>query len=608
MKKNLLLLFFLIPIFLNPPVYSQKQGKAKVDSLITRLNNYKPEDTVKVGLYRDISFEEYGIDPKLGVKYGEKGIALAEQLNDRKGLVFCLITTGVCYWAASNFPRSLELQLHALKIAEEMGYKIGIAKASGNIGNVYADQKNYPKALEYYNKALKISEELHDVRGIARKLGNIGTIYKEIEPPDYPKALEYYFKALKKYEEAGEKRGIVVTLENISWVYSGQSLYKQAIQYLNRALDIALKIGEPRWIMYYYGTLGEDYYDMATDKSEKYRPTLNSMSKDEKEKSLKRALSYLLQAVETAKRIKASKQMIDWYESVSKVYRATGDWEAAYYYADSSHTINDSVFTRENKIAIANLESRRETEVKQKEIELQATRLEKATIQRIALAGGLIGLIIIILLIYSSKRKSDRLLLNILPAKIAKRLKNREKPIADMFENAAVVFIDIVDFTGFSKDKDPHYIIEVLTDFFGRLDIIGEKYGMEKIKTIGDCYMAVSGLPEPVPESVERAASFAIECRDLMKNYRTRDGQVIHVRIGIDAGAVIAGVIGDVRFSYDLWGDIVNTASRMESLGMEGEVQITERVKVKLNSKFGFRERGELEVKGKGKMNTWWLV
>jgi class 3 adenylate cyclase len=222
-------------------------------------------------------------------------------------------------------------------------------------------------------------------------------------------------------------------------------------------------------------------------------------------------------------------------------------------------------------------------------------------------AGGLLGLIIIILLIYLSRRKSERLLRNMLPAKIARRLKKREKPIADLFENAAVVFADIVDFTGFSKDKDPHQVVEVLTDIFSRLDALSDKFGLEKIKTIGDCYMAVGGLPVPNKNSVENAARFAIACREMMRNYKTIDGQNINIRIGMDAGQVIAGVIGEKRFSYDLWGDIVNTASRMEALGMEGEIQITETVAKRLQGKFTTIERGELTVKGKGKMKTWLL-
>ncbi|MCX6248804.1 MAG: tetratricopeptide repeat protein [Bacteroidetes bacterium] len=605
-RTGSLFLLFLIPFAFQG--LAQQQGKKDLKSLLVRLATYQKEDTVKIGLYRDIAFLSYSTNPKTGIDYGEKGIALAEKLNYRKGLIFCLISTGVCYWSTSNYPKALEILLKALKISEEDGNKTGIAKASANIGSVYADEANYPKALEYYFKALKISEELNDKTGIARKLGNIGTVYKEMNPPDYPQALEYFSRALKYYEETGEKRGVAVTLENISWVYSGQSLYKKAIDGLNKALPIVEETGEPRWIMYYYGTIGEAYYNMATDTSVKYRKTLNSLSQGEKSSFLNQSLGYLFKAAETAKEIKADKQLISWYTDIRDAYKSLGNWESAYRYSILSNNLKDDLFTQEKNLKIANLEAIRETQVKQKEIELQTERLARTRIQLIAVAGAFLGLIIIVLLVYLSRRKSERLLRIMLPAKIARRLKKKEKPIADMFENAAVVFADIVDFTGFSKDKDPHQVIEVLTDIFGRMDALSDKFGLEKIKTIGDCYMAVSGLPVPSHDSVENAANFAIACRELMREYKTRDGESIGIRIGMDAGQVIAGVIGEKRFSYDLWGDIVNTASRMESLGVVGEVQITENVVKRLQGKYITKERGEQVVKGKGTMKTWLLV
>ena len=151
-----LLLFVLISI---SPGFAAKQGKEKVDSLLGRLAIHKTDDTAKIALYRDIAFEYYGIDPKIGNSIWRKRDRISEQLNYRKGLIFCLISTGVCYWASSNFPKALELLLKALKIAEEEGNRTGISKACANIGSVYADEKDYTKALEYYFKALKISRK-----------------------------------------------------------------------------------------------------------------------------------------------------------------------------------------------------------------------------------------------------------------------------------------------------------------------------------------------------------------------------------------------------------------------------------------------------------------
>ena len=605
--KNALLPVLLILLTLFDPRegFAEKQVNPKLDSLVEALNNHQRDDTLKVKLLNEIAFEYYGIEPKKGIEYGERGINLAESLNDEKDLIFCLISTGACYWAASDYPKALENLFMALKISEKTGNKTGISKASGNIGNVFAEQKNYEKALEYYKKALDISQELKDTKGMARKLGNIGTIYKELG--NYPVALDYYSKALKYYEEAGEKRGIAVTLQNIGWVYSDKEEYKTALEYFQKAIEIATQTGEPRWIMYDYGTIGQLYYNLATKTSEK-NPNFLLFTINQKESYLKLAIEYAEKAVEIGEKIGATKQLIDWYHDQSDAYRQLGDWKNAFKYLKESHAMKDSVFTMESNVKLANLDARRETEVKEKEIQLQKTRLEKANIQRLAEAGGLLALIIIVLLIYLSRRRSEKLLSNMLPATIARRLKKREKPIADLFEEAAVVFIDIVEFTKFSKDKDPRYVVEILTDFFTSLDIMAGKYGMEKIKTIGDCYMVVSGLPEPISDSIPRAARFALESRDLMKSYTTKDGHHIHVRIGMDAGKVVAGVIGDRKFSYDLWGDVVNTAAKMENQGIEGEIQVTENVMKKLDDSFILTERGEMEIKGKGKMKTWLLV
>jgi len=322
---------------------------------------------------------------------------------------------------------------------------------------------------------------------------------------------------------------------------------------------------------------------------------------------LQKSIEYSLTAYRLGKQIPALDEVRSWTKSLSDAYRELNDFKRSYYYLDSNRIFKDSVFNIEKEKLINNMSTRREMDVKEKEIQIKTVSLEKAKIQRIALAGGLIGLIIILFVIYRGHRKSERLLLNMLPAKIARRLKLKEKPIADLFRDASVVFIDIVEFTSFSKNKEPDYLVSMLTDFFTKLDELSGKHGMEKIKTIGDCYMAVCGLPEPLPDSVDRTARFALDSRDLMRSYKTADGCNIRVRIGIDTGKVVAGVIGEKKFSYDLWGDVVNTAFHMESHGIPGEIQITENVFHKLDGKFKMKERGEVEIKGKGKMRTWIL-
>jgi adenylate cyclase len=206
------------------------------------------------------------------------------------------------------------------------------------------------------------------------------------------------------------------------------------------------------------------------------------------------------------------------------------------------------------------------------------------------------------------KERSEQLLLNILPAEIADRLrKNNESP-AEHFEEATILFADIVGFTSLSARMDPLQLVAGLNQIFSTFDHLTEKHGLEKIKTIGDAYMVVGGLPVSRPDHAEAIANMALDMQDYMHDMENIFGESLQIRIGINTGSVIAGVIGIKKFIYDLWGDAVNVASRMESHGKPGYIQVTEATYHKLQDKYFFEPRGTIEVKGRGEMMTYWLV
>jgi class 3 adenylate cyclase len=204
------------------------------------------------------------------------------------------------------------------------------------------------------------------------------------------------------------------------------------------------------------------------------------------------------------------------------------------------------------------------------------------------------------------RARSERLLLNVLPAPVAERLKRDPAPIADRHPEASVLFADICDFTTLSSTLEPEALVRLLNRVFTEFDHVVARYGLEKIKTIGDAYMAVAGVPVPVPDHLERVADAAIAMREVVAGL-PQDDVPLRVRIGIDTGPVVAGVIGEAKFIYDLWGDPVTTASRMESHGVAGAIQVTERVYERLNRRYAFQPRGEIDVKGKGRMSAWLL-
>jgi class 3 adenylate cyclase len=266
----------------------------------------------------------------------------------------------------------------------------------------------------------------------------------------------------------------------------------------------------------------------------------------------------------------------------------------------SEQELERKVIERTAELGNANEEISRQLEIlteQSREIELANTALQEKT-----------------LMIEQEQERSAQLLLNILPQSIATRLMAGEKLIADRFENVTVIFADIAGFTPLSGAIPPEELVGLLDTIFSEFDAISERFGLEKIKTIGDCYMAVAGLPLPLHDHVQRSTDAALAMMDAVESLRSMFEMSLEMRIGVHTGAVIAGVIGKKKFAYDLWGDTVNIASRMESQSMAGKIQITEAVFQALQqlpsttrTAYTFQQRGSLEIKGKGTMQTWFV-
>ncbi|MEG3858007.1 adenylate/guanylate cyclase domain-containing protein [Microcoleus sp. herbarium12] len=206
------------------------------------------------------------------------------------------------------------------------------------------------------------------------------------------------------------------------------------------------------------------------------------------------------------------------------------------------------------------------------------------------------------------QEQTEKLLLNILPKPIADRLQKEQKLIADHFDEVTVLFADLVGFTEFSTHKSPTQLVEILNGIFSEFDRLSELHGLEKIKTIGDAYMVVGGLPTARADHAEAIALLALEMQAALRRFNIKIGESFELRLGIHSGAVVAGIIGISKFSYDLWGDTVNVASRMESNGLPGKIQVTAATYERLKDQFVFEERGQIPVKGKGTMLTYWLI
>ncbi|MGV0837030.1 adenylate/guanylate cyclase domain-containing protein [Mycolicibacterium thermoresistibile] len=206
-------------------------------------------------------------------------------------------------------------------------------------------------------------------------------------------------------------------------------------------------------------------------------------------------------------------------------------------------------------------------------------------------------------------QRSESLLTNILPASVARRLKEPGRDIiADRYDDASVLFADIAGYTQWAGDVTPTELVLFLDRLYAELDALVDEHGLEKIKTSGDSYMVVSGVPQPRADHLEAVADFALAMADAVGQLRDPQGRAVPLRIGLAAGPVVAGVVGSRKFFYDVWGDAVNVASRMESTDVVGRIQVPHNVFERLNDKFDFEERGEIDIKGKGVMRTWYLL
>ncbi|MBM2815063.1 MAG: Adenylate/guanylate cyclase [Ignavibacteria bacterium] len=506
-----------------------------------------------------------------------KALKFAEKLNDEQSKADCYVNMGIINKILSNFKEARNYVFKAMAINNKIGNIENLSNNLVNIAKIYLEEGNLDSALIYFEKAYKYADKIKAHYILSNILSDIAMIYHKKENDS--KALDYYKHALAINEEFGFENASAFNLVEIAhiWINTGINIEK-AVDYLNKAMETEKKNGDIRLLNQIYSTY-EDYY--------------------EKKKNPAKAL----------------------------------------HYNRLSSILNDSIMKKSRIMEIGKLEAKFEYD-KQilKQMHLQNVAEQKQRIINIVFILGIAILIFFSVLIWRERGKSEKLLLNILPKKIASKLKRKQKFIADHFDEASVVFIDMVDFTKLSNSiltqntedmietgfhsarpeiSSPRQIIEILNNIYTKLDLISKKYGLEKIKTIGDCYMAAAGVPEIREDHAEMAARFALEAMHTLKNFDTGNQTLLNFRCGIDCGSVVAGVIGEHKFIYDLWGDAVNTASRMEEYGEPGKIQVTERFKEKItnyelritNENFGFQfeERGEIEIKGKGKMRTYFL-
>jgi class 3 adenylate cyclase/Tfp pilus assembly protein PilF len=520
--------------------------------------------------------------------YFQRSLKINEELGDKKGIATSLSNMGTISNQKGDYPKALDYRQRSLKINEELGDKNGIASSLNNMGVIYSKQGDYSKALDYYQRSLKMREEMGDKNGIAASLNNIGIIYKDLG--DYPQALDYYQRSLKIKEEIGDKKGIANSLHKMGSLYQDQEDYENAIDFCNKGLLLARKIGST---------------------------------------GLQRNACICL------------------YDA----YKATGNGNKALEYHEQMLALDDSLNAEETQKKLQQMEFQKamlqDSIAKAEEDRLvqeahEEEMRQEAKTRNWSIAGGVLALLLAggfysrwryvqksKTALQTEKDRSDNLLLNILPAEIAQELKEKGKADARDFEMVSILFTDFKSFTEHSEKLSAAELVNEINHCFEAFDGIMEKYGIEKIKTIGDAYMAAGGLPVPTEDSVKNTVLAALEMQQFIAQrhqYKVQRGEpAFEMRVGIHTGPVVAGIVGVKKFQYDIWGDTVNTASRMESAGEVGKVNISQATYEFLtdterpalsgvegsrsgSQDFMFESRGKIEAKGKGEMEMYFVA
>lgn len=555
-----------------------------------------------------------------------------------------------------KFDQAIALYQEVKRIGTALQDKNTIGDAHKGLADVYYFTSRYYQALDQYGKALQLFEETNDNRGISNVISNMAIIYKE--QGEYDAALENYRRSLELSRQRKFQKGIAEDHLSIGAVYGEMEMPDSALYYYRRALAINRAIDYKPGLAMSYANIGNKLVEkdsLGEGIAFMQRSTeLYRQIKDEY--NLINVLSMLAHAQLQSGDIRNAEQHVDDAYTMSvdldipegirrsaevyaDVLKAKGSYRRALDFLELSKSMQDSLRNEELRDASIRTDLQLEYNKKvmqdsihnaqerfAKELEFRES-LNKEKRKRNLLVFLVIGVIVLAIGFYSrirfitrsrkllqkEKDRSDELLLNILPFEVAEELKIKGESEARAFDNVTVLFTDFMEFTEKAESLTAKELVDEINVCFRAFDQIIQDHNVEKIKTIGDAYMAAGGLHQPrVSEPVD-VVSAAIEMQQFMidrKNQREANGlPYFEMRVGIHTGPVVAGIVGVKKFQYDIWGDTVNTASRMESHGEVGRVNISDATYALLrdNPRFRFESRGNIQVKGKGEMGMWYV-
>jgi class 3 adenylate cyclase len=609
------------------------------DSLKAVLTKEIP-DSVRVKTLNALSKCYFNSDPDTAIIILGSSKQLAEKIDFKSGLALALKNTGIAYYLQSKYKEAVLNWQEAMKLYEELGDKVGVANMLSNQGAVFYAQGDDAKALELHLKSLKISEQINDTLRIVTSLTNIGGVYSNKEQT-FKEALDYFTRSHRLALLINDDYSIGTSAVNIGEMYFKMGDNSKALSYLDEAIKYYEGTED---IPYALNAKGKVYtkqkefekaittHKQAFEFSEKLDLRLDMTQSLVGLADAYFARGDISSAIETYKKaldvgtpLNAMKEMKDAYQGLTESYSKIKDYNNAYTYQSLLLTIKDSIYSATTAKKLGTLQlnfdlDKKESQIsllnKDKEIQQQEIRRQKLV--RNGFIGGF-GIVLLFASVFlfqknriaKEKKRSEELLLNILPEETAEELKRTGSAKAKSLDQVTVLFTDFKNFTQASEILTPEELVAEINHCYSEFDRIITRYGIEKIKTIGDSYMCAGGLPVPNPTNYYDVVNAALEMVDFIENNKQekiRLGQpYFELRLGIHTGTVVAGIVGIKKFAYDIWGDTVNTASRMESSGQVGKVNISGSTFELIKDKFVCSYRGKVQAKNKGEIDMYFV-
>lgn len=619
----------------------------EVDSLRNLITEHK-QDSVVVNAHLQLSVLLSKTDIEDSKQNALKAIELSKKINFKKGEAYGYKNLGLLLYAKGELTKELiENWKKSLELFEEIGFKKGISNLQSNIGSVYQSKGDDPTALDYFLKSVRLAEEIKDSLRISTAYLNIGSVYSN-EKATYDEALEAYNRSKNIFEKIHYKDGVAYAAINMAELYLNKNDPKAALQALDESMvlfdqndpELAnshIMVGKAYEQMGMLNVAEKNYLkaiafaktnDAKMEASKAYihlADIYNTLGKPDK------ALDEYKNALLLTKSTKVFKDKKDIYEGLAKVYAKLNDYQNAFNYQKQFSAIGDSIRNDDYEKTLGNLRFQFDIENKEKEIKLLNTEnkvkeieLEKVAISKkyfYAVSALLFAIAFGALLQYRFVKKSNRklayernktesILLNILPAETAEELKLHGTVKAREFKQITVLFTDFKAFSTVAELIPADKLVLSVDYYFKKFDEIVEKYGLEKIKTIGDAYMCAGGLPTENDTNAMDAYNAAIEILQFVDTTQKNPPKNIHpfeIRIGLNSGSVVAGVVGTKKFQYDIWGNTVNIAARMESSSIPGKINVSENTYNLLKDSVDFTYRGIITVKNSKKLKMYFV-